>query len=317
MGLDMQILLKLCVSVWVLVLDAGAQVDICGSGPVLVANSTPQTLQNTDGLSSQCTVQITVPAGSSLKLDFTRFNSSADSIELFANDSSVNGVWFAAVNVNALNGRGAPTYVYHGSVYIRVNFLFANSTFVMTYQEVDFEENICTLPSLVPADTTVQEVVTPNFGNGPYFDNADCEVMIKSSITGAREVKVEVMSSHFECCCDGVRICDDDGCLNLCYTSKRIFHGSSVSIRHWSDYSWGYTGTRLEYTILLTGLRGRATPVTVTVPPNNALSTTLEQGLASRTAALARLTRNEPVSAEPRVRIASSGISSGLREFKE
>ncbi|XP_048246385.1 uncharacterized protein LOC124145128 [Haliotis rufescens] len=110
----------------------------------------------------------------------------------------------------------------------------------MTYQEVDFEENICTLPSLVSADTTVQEVVTPNFGNGPYFDNVDCEVMIESSITGAREVKVEVMSSHVECCCDGVRICDDDGCLRLCSTSKRIFRGSNVTIHHWSDYSLGF-----------------------------------------------------------------------------
>ncbi|XP_071085907.1 uncharacterized protein [Haliotis cracherodii] len=255
----MLILLKLCVSVWVLVLDAGAQVD----------------------------------------------------------NPSVNSQRFTAVILNTIATGGAPTYVYHGSVYIRVNFYYTNSTFVMTYQEVDFEENICTLPSLVFADTTVQEVVTPNFGNGPYFDSVDCEVMIESSIIGAREVKVEVMSHNIECCCDGVRICDDDGCLNLCSTSKRIFSGSNVTIHHWSDYLFAYNGTRLEYTILLTGLRGRATPVTVTVPPNNALSTTLEQGLASRTAAWARRTRNEPGSAEPRVRIASSGISSGLTEYKE
>ncbi|XP_071084625.1 uncharacterized protein [Haliotis cracherodii] len=245
----MLILLKLCVSVWVLVLDAGAQVDICGSASVLVANSTPQTLHNTDGLSSECIVQITVPAGSSLKLDFTRFNATAHGIDLFANDPSVNRQRLAAVITNMREAGGAPTYVYHGSVYIRVYFSFTNSTFVMTYQEVDFEENICTLPSLVFADTTVQEVVTPNFGNGPYFDNADCGVMIESSITGAREVKVEVMSHNFECCCDGVRICDDDGCLNLCSTSKRIFRGSNVTIHHWSDFLIAYNGTRLEYTV--------------------------------------------------------------------
>ncbi|XP_048246636.1 uncharacterized protein LOC124145109 [Haliotis rufescens] len=245
----MLILLKLCVSVWVLVLDAGAQVDICGSGSVLVANSTPQTLQNTDGLSSQCTVQITVPAGSSLKLDFTRFNAMSRKIKLFANDPSANNQRLASVTENASGGRGAPTYVYHGSVYIRVYFLSTISTFVMTYQEVDFEENICTLPSLVLADTTVQEVVTPNFGNGPYFDNVVCEVVIESSITGAREVKVEVTSFDMECGYDDVRICDDDGCLSLCSTSKRIFRGSNVTIHHWSDLSVGYTGTRLQYTV--------------------------------------------------------------------
>ncbi|XP_048246384.1 uncharacterized protein LOC124145157 [Haliotis rufescens] len=245
----MLILLKLCVSVWVLVLDAGAQVDICGSESVLVANSTPQTLQNTDGFSSQCTVQITVPAGSSLKLNFTRLSVTELDIELFANDSSANSPSFADVIKNAEDGRSAPIYVYHGSVYIRVYFHSTISTFVMTYQEVDFEENICTLPSLVFADTTVQEVVTPNFRNGPYFDNVDCEVVIESNITGAREVKVEVTSFDMECCCDDVRICDDDGCLSLCYTSKRIFRGSNVTIRHWSDYSLGFNGMRLEYTV--------------------------------------------------------------------
>ncbi len=58
---------------------------------------------------------------------------------------------------------------------------------------------------LVFADNTSREIVTPNFGNGPYFDNQVCQVEIQGIVRG---VKVEVTYYDMECPFDRITICD-------------------------------------------------------------------------------------------------------------
>ncbi|XP_071094671.1 uncharacterized protein [Haliotis cracherodii] len=255
---NMLLHLMLCVPVWDLVLVAGT-VDICDNVPVLAANSTPQTLTSVSietnvTTNVTCTVQITVPAGSSLKLDFiSTVNIGFDPIDIFATDPSTTDSVLVKLPEDTRNGTIPYTYVFDGSVYITIEYdELESTTFVMTYQEVEFEEHICTLPSLVYADITVKEIVTPNFGNGQYFNNQECQVLIKSNTTGAREVKVEVESYEMECPFDSVTISVDGVSLNLCHTSQRIFRGSSVNVTLSTDGSVAYTGMKLEYSIEFT-----------------------------------------------------------------
>ncbi|XP_067654413.1 uncharacterized protein [Haliotis asinina] len=106
---------------------------------------------------------------------------------------------------------GRSVYIISGSASVRTHYNnVPSTTFIMEYQEVPFvtEENICTMMPLVLADSTVREIVTPNFGNAPYFDDEACQVTIQSNVTDASEVRVEVTHHDMECPHDSITICD-------------------------------------------------------------------------------------------------------------
>ncbi|XP_046546138.1 uncharacterized protein LOC124256205 [Haliotis rubra] len=219
-----------------------------------MATPTPQILTSVSIETNEytrvlCTVQITVPVGSSLKLNFTSvINPNPDPIEIYRIDPSVSRRRYVGVSMNIRFGYGPPIYVFSGSVYVGIEYdVLPSTTFIMEYQEVAFEENICTLMPLLQADTTVREIVTPNFGNGPYFDNEECQVTIQSNVPGASEVKVEVTFHVMECDYDTITICDGVFCHNLCRSNPGIFRGTNVLVRLSSDFVYAKLGMRLEY----------------------------------------------------------------------